>query len=352
MAFYLVFLLILLLLSLSNNSNRFNQRLFYGCICVIAIMSAFRDDTVGNDTHNYMVLFDNIRVYPIKAFTFRYEIGYVIFNKAISLFTSNAQWLLIITSLFIWISVCRFFVNYSDRPSLSLFFLITIGLYAFFISGIRESMAIAICLFAFPLIQTKRPILFIITVLIASTFHISSLIFIPAYYLYNNKMSLKMKSIVVLVTISTTILFDRLLILAVKWFPRFNSYLTTDYNNGTIRLASVLNALLVFGLYLICQYFINKDGNSTDEGYNNLLLFGVALLIASFSFNLLDRLANYYTIFLTITIPNILTKSITKTKITCLVIIVYVFIAYFMIVQFLRPEWSSIYPYHTFLYNS
>jgi hypothetical protein len=339
-----------------NRTISIKLLLFILTILGIVIITCFRGINIGNDTEKYITLFNSISKGVVWDFIPRYEIGYVYLNKVIFQLLFDEQALLIVTGLITWICVGVFIYKNSKNPSYSLFLILTFGFASFFMSGIRETLAIAFSLIGFFFIQKKKKIPFIVAVLIATLFHITAVAFIFAYPIYH--FELKRKQIIVILgaTIVGMFLFDRIVSIFISFFPHYSYYLTGIYSTGGVRLASVLNFIFVFFIFITCRKTCEKylviDQNCL--GITNLIFFGACLLLFSFSFNLLDRLANYYDIFLVVAIPNILlsyNRGYTQWFIkACFITIL--FITYFSCVQFFRPEWNRIYPYQFYTQES
>ena len=73
--------------------------------------------------------------------------------------------------------------KYSPYPELSYLIFFSIGLLFFYTSGIRQAIAISLCFFSVRYIFEKRVYPFLIILLVATTFHLTALIFLPVYFL-------------------------------------------------------------------------------------------------------------------------------------------------------------------------
>ena len=219
-------------------------------------------------------------------------------------------------------------------------------------SGIREYLAIVISLIGFFFVQKKQFVPFIIVVFLATMFHNTALAFLLAYPVYHLKFSLKQLAFIALLTIVGLLLFDGIAKIFILFFPHYKYYLFGAYSTGGVRLASFLNFLLVFmtfySCWLICEKHQLNDQNSI--GITNLLYIGACLLLISFTFNLLDRVAIYYDIFMVIAIPNIFLKYNRSSEqlFVKAFSVTLLFVIYFSCVQYFRPEWNHIYPYQFF----
>ena len=323
----LILVLMGLLLVLDKNINdKQSLNYFRIIIFLLMIISSLRGSSVGNDTSKYIVLFKNIQNLPIDYFTDRYEIGFIYLNKFCGYISSNPQIIIVV----------------------SLFFLITFGFFAFFLSGIRESIAIVICLQSFEYIKEKNLIKSSVIILFASLFHSSALCFLLVYPLFYIKNTHKFNLILLCIGFILYPFYGRIMNLVVTYIPKYSSYVTSIYNDGDIRLASIMNLLVVLSVSIFCIYMKNKIYKSSDiDGYINILLVGALILFLSLQFNLLDRVANYFIIFMIVAIPRLLDLKRYKQFLITIFLIVC-FTSYFFVVQTTKPEWNTIYPYSIF----
>ena len=84
------------------------------CLLLLCCMSAFKASTVGNDTHEYLRLFE-MGDDALTAGT-RYELGYLYFSQTIWKISQNPQILFVVYSLFFYASLGRFLLKYSSMP--------------------------------------------------------------------------------------------------------------------------------------------------------------------------------------------------------------------------------------------
>ena len=345
----LILVLMGLLLVLDKNINdKQSLNYFRIIIFLLMIISSLRGSSVGNDTSKYIVLFKNIQNLPIDYFTDRYEIGFIYLNKFCGYISSNPQIIIVVSSVIIWLGIYFFIKNNSNNYCFSLFFLITFGFFAFFLSGIRESIAIVICLQSFEYIKEKNLIKSSVIILFASLFHSSALCFLLVYPLFYIKNTHKFNLILLCIGFILYPFYGRIMNLVVTYIPKYSSYVTSIYNDGDIRLASIMNLLVVLSVSIFCIYMKNKIYKSSDiDGYINILLVGALILFLSLQFSLLDRVANYFIIFMIVAIPRLLDLKRYKQFLITIFLIVC-FTSYFFVVQTTKPEWNTIYPYSIF----
>lgn len=125
----------------------------------LAFLTAFRMDCIGNDTSSYIKHYTTISSYSnlfdcIKKYDM--EPGYVTYCWLLSRFSYNPQTLLIATSIIVYISTGLFAYKYVNNPGLFCCLFIGIMQFDFFMSALRQSIAIAILLFSFTYIIEKN----------------------------------------------------------------------------------------------------------------------------------------------------------------------------------------------------
>lgn len=349
MIFYLFILFILILFSIKANNNsvkgKSNKFLTISIGLFFIFICGLRSNIVGNDTEKYLELYDSINFSSSDIYFERFESGFIYLVKFLGGFNLSSQSLLIISSIIIWSGIIRFLLKNSINPGFSYYLIVTFGFLAFFMSGIRESLAISICLIGFEYVKSKKIIPFIILILLASSFHLSALIFIFIYPAFHARFRLRTKIMIIFSSIIIMKYINIIMLYVIRYIPKYASYLNTVYNNGIIRVASILNLLIVLVIYILGKIYNDKLKNYTYDGYLNIFFMSIPLLIVSLNFNLIDRLANYYDIFILIIIPNIIANRNNKNNKIISIIVIIAFLIYFISIQLIRPDWNSIYPY-------
>ena len=147
----------------------------------------------GGESIGYVGTFSQIaKLSWLKVFTFKvrnYEQGYTIFVKILSMFSKNPQILLFGCGIIQAICVFILINKTSKKPFLSTIIYLALPCFVICWSGLRQSIAISITMIAFLMIQEKKPVKFILLVVLAWLFHSSAIIFLIAYPLYYLKQS-------------------------------------------------------------------------------------------------------------------------------------------------------------------
>lgn len=364
MAFYFFVILYVLTvyIFMSNFFPKKRKTLLLFTMGVLFIISALRNYTIGNDTYEYIRLYEivkNTEFSNLMPIVKRYEIGYVFLNKIISVFFDNPYAILVFSSIFIYIGYSRFILKFSKNVGLSVVLFILMGYFAQTLNIIRFQLALVILLLAFEKIVESKKIQFICLVLVAFLFHKTAIVFLVVLPL--KKLGINRKNLIFISggTIFIYLMFSNLMSYFTKIFNYYIDYSNTAYLDGEIRIASVI--YLILTLFILIFIFLvrklNKVNNEKipfEENFMLLLLFiGACILVISFKFNLLDRVSDYFKVYSIVLLPNSLQYLNNKYKkllysMSCVVL----FFLYFSFIHLSRPEWNNIFPYETWIKES
>ena len=315
------------------------------------VLAAIRASTVGNDTKNYLRVFNMISngVY-LDAWDERFEKGYLLLNEAVAMITQNEQVFLTIISIIVYAGFIYFIVQYSQNYFLSVFLFVTMRFFGQTMSGIRFSIAIAILLVAYDRLQKKHVMQFVILVLLATMFHKTAIIFIIVAFFKYIKCNRNVVYLWVFLTLGCYIAAPYIINFLFNIFPLYGNYadryLTTGVSLGTLIYAIVWGSVFILG-YSIQRY--NRAGSEGMNELNLMMLVTVSIYVMSMYFTLLDRVAQYFGVFAIIYIPNCIhmIKDMRK-RYFLSIMVMLVFMIYFVGIQILRPEWNAINLYRTF----
>ena len=334
-----------------TNQKNYEKTGYWLCVLVLMCLGAFRAETIGNDTHEYLRIFQEIAQDPFRET--RYEAGYVFLNYIVSLFSSDPQSILVVTSCITLFSFGRFIWKYSRSPWLSLFIFFTYGFFTFSITAVRQSLAIAILLFGYDYILQGKKLKFVLTVLVATTFHTTAIFFIFSYFCRIVKPTVRTIVLFFGIGVVCSYLFSVLLEFAFGLFAMYAHYDNGIYFGDT-RLASILyvvisSLILFFSYYLLARKRVIRQLPGLQLRNNNymliLVLFAVTIYIVSLKLNILDRIAIYYNVFSIILLPNAIYWLNKGNRMLVYSLVILLFFAYSAVIITFRPEWGTIYPY-------
>lgn len=155
------------------------------------LLIAFRSEMIGADTLIYSKHFVDsigISVAEMLAST-RMEVGYIIFVKLVSYITASPKIYQIICASVYMIGFVSFAKQLKGTDSfLFFYFVCTLGLFMFFFTGVRQCLAISICLYSYQFLIKKKYWIVVILILLAYFFHKSSLLFLVTLFVWNRNL--------------------------------------------------------------------------------------------------------------------------------------------------------------------
>lgn len=321
---------------------------------IFNFLVANRAVTVGNDSIVYANLFNTISQSNMATLETRYEKGFVYLNKILSFIWDDPQILLIVSSLIVMISFGVFIKRYSQNIWLSVMLFFTFGYYSGSTNTIRQYIAVSIILWAYKYVFEKKLMKFIILVLLATQFHSTAIIFLAAYPLSKLKLNKKKTLGMLGATGVLYIGFDLVLQIFLIIFPTYSYYINSEYMTGEVRLASIMNLLVLLIIGIL--YWITKDNKKIkilNSDKDNILevymLMSILITFISLKFNLIERGAEYFTVSVLVILPNTIQKLNEKNlKIVVYTLVTIFFMLYETIILIYRPEWNRMYPYNFF----
>ena len=283
-----------------NKLSEEKKKNFKTGMVVMAILPMFllfvlRYKYIGVDTIGYVRFFQKeIRNYSwaeiFDVDTMRFEIGFRVYTKIISLFSDSYTFYFLINALVIFGILMRFSFKYTENPFVFFFLFITLGTYAFFETGLRQALAMVICLLAVDFVKEKKPIRFILLVVLAYFFHKSALVFLLIYPLC----LIKKYDWAIFVYVILAAVF----VVGFAAFQNlFNQLLGYEYDveetgNGGIFM------VFVFALFAFC-FFMTYDKKG-EEKTENVIFHLSVLTVIFWLLRLISRTAervSYYYIF-------------------------------------------------------
>lgn len=228
-----------------------------------------------------------------------------------------------------------------------LIFLISL-LFEFFLSGVRQGVAVGIGVISFYFVKNKKPIPFLFTVGLATSIHSSAIVLAALYPLFYAKITQKWIPIVVLIFGATYVFKDT--IFNTILLPMFGG----DYLSGYEYLtgASDQGSLSILFLLLAIYSCIMLDPNKADAvtlGYRNMLLLAALIHVFTALHPVVCRMNYYFIPYIPLALSRInnrvrpLFKPIEQ--IASFVLPIF-FVTYFL---FVKGDSLHIAPYLTFL---
>jgi len=357
MSLYFILLLIVFIQSafllVGRKAGKFLFLLFTFGECFV--IEGFRSFNVGSDTKAYLDIYSYIsqidfsNLFSMSSYL---EKGYMLLNKIISVVFYDPQWLFIITAVFICFSTARFIFKHSPNVLLSAILYLTLDMFFFNLTGIRQSLAIAILFFAYDFLLSRRFIIFALIVLAASAFHSSAIIFIAVYPLYNIRIDAKKAFVIFVLGLVCFISFVEFSKIIFSLFPKYSDYAMTSLFGGEMKSASIIKTVLGFAVFIFSFSvfrILPKSEEDNTRQFNILLWFALLWTVFQFvSVNaiILERVSLYFYAFSMVLLPLAISHIRKASARGFVAVAVCAFaITYAGVILYYRPDWYSVIPY-------
>lgn len=355
MIFIINFLSIIIYGLIYNEAkNRYGKskvllRLFLGVIAFQMIfLIGFRDVSIGLDTKSYLIRFDYYKNFTLnQIFSDKFqEHGYSLIIKGTALIYDNFDFFKIIVAVISIVPIVITILKCSKNPFLSVLIFIAFDYYAFMFSGMRQGIAYALCILSFLCIQNKKPVKFVLLVLLAAQFHKSAYIFLPAYWIANIKMN-KYALITLCMAFAAVFVFKSKLYGLIE----HGFYSTVDNIYGERNTGAFTLLVRQFVIAAAMLFFAGKNEFKCISNYNRftmLVCTGAILTIFATIGSNAQRAANYYCMFLIFGIPELL-DSLDDSMVKRVVSITVIAGVLAMFVYSIINDEYSIMPYRLFI---
>ena len=314
MLFYIIIFIIIFLLSYVDLGLRIKQTykfpLFVIIILFFFVLSFIRSER-GTDWDSYYDFFmSNVTYSDFKSCL--YEPLFTLINYLIKILTDKYHYLLMVLAFIIFPLKSKIIWKYSPFPFVSI--LVFYVLYRSDVFFVRETISLAICFFSINYIIKKNILCFFVAILLATLFHSSSLIFIPAYYIYHININIKtvIISLIIILILSASAIFllEKIaFILGGRFMWVINAYIDADGETFGIQDSpqiAMLKGLINRGIFVLLFIYVFLKNNKSEifVGLFNLYLFSIVLFLIFLPLSYaLTRLSNSYEQVLIILIP-------------------------------------------------
>lgn len=340
MIIYFIVIIILLLFSsnkrnhiyysptnIQNLGNLVSLPMHYRSIPILLLTAVIglKEVSVGSDTISYYYRYENAMEMMTNE-SVQSEMGFNLMN----LFFHDViffPWQLYLLFLsFVIIGGTSFFVNrFSDDVFFSFFIYLTIGCFTLDMSGIRQSLAISLCYVALTLLdywdvfspkkqltvnfilqKMKIYIIPILLILLAASFHNSSIVFFVVFLMRHFRLSKKQLFVILLIAISA--IFYKNLVTSLIPALEGTRYSTLDFDEEYA--INPLVILVTITIPMAALYFIPTERDGKYPCIITLMFLFAALniffKILSMNQVLLGRMSDYFMNCYVILIPTLI----------------------------------------------
>jgi len=322
-------------------------------LCFFAFLTClvmFRHESVGTDTRTYMFFFEKyLSVSWGEISASEFDIGFSYFNKVVSLVSENQQVFIAVSAI---ITVAMIYPTYKrlcEDTSLTIVLFGTMSTFVMMFSGIRQMLAIGIGFISYHFTRNKKLIPFILTVILAMSFHTSAFMLVFMYPIYHAKITKKWL-FAVIPSVAVVFVFNKQIFSVLALFvERY-----TDYD-ASMTQTGAYTMLILFVMFAVFSFLIPEESNLDDEtiGLRNFLLLALVVQIFAPLHMLAMRMSYYYIIFIPLLLPKIILYRSEKWA-QVAVVSRHVMVAFFFLYFFLnayRGGNLKVFPYHFFWEN-
>lgn len=273
-------------------------------LVIMTLLIGLRGISVGADTAHYQYLYETS---TRQIVTRQYEQGYYYCTYFLKKMGVDYQLFLVLVAAFSSGCLVKFYHQYSRNLAFSVFVFMTIGLLPMYMSGIRQVLAISLCLIALLFLENGRYIISAGIIMIASMFHISSLAFFSIFPLCRIRLSKKSTFLLIVISAMTSVFEDVLLKLAEMVLPE--KYASIDiFSTYNINPLLIIIAVLI---PLFCIVFDSRTEEDHKFSRSNTMLYlmsciNIVLTMLSRNNMFFSRVAYYFVHANSILISNVI----------------------------------------------
>ena len=313
----------------------------------LTLLIAFRHESVGSDTSNYIRIFMRFsRLKWLDIWKTSSETGFAVLNKLLSLICKEPQVyfaiVAVLTSALIYPTYKRLCVD----ASLTIVLFGVMSTFAMMFSGIRQMLAIGLGFVAYDFTRRRKLVPYILICLLALTIHTSAFMLLLMYPLYHARITKKWLYVVV-PALAVCFVFNR------QIFGVFGRILEqhTKYS-AAITSTGAYTMLILFGIFVVFSFLIPDEQKLDEEtiGLRNFLLLTFALQMFAPLHTLAMRMGYYYIIFVPLLLPKIIACR-SKRWNQVAVLGRHVMVAFFLLYFFVNARGGGglhVFPYHFF----
>ncbi len=266
---------------------------------------------IGADYKNYEKIF-LYAVHDKKRYLV--ELGYYYLNRIAGLFSENPQIIFLLTAFLIIL----FMLKGIERNNGSMYYGILgcmgLGYYFYAMNIQRQYVAIMIMLYAFYFLEEKRLREYMICVVIAASFHVSAIVWIPVYFAINYIPT----KVFYVGTFIIAILVNRFGALVLNKLANWGFYTWQIWGNKSFfREHFQWPKVVMLGGFLFCRFFFRtqqKDKEKIDLKYKSIWL---AFLIYTFFYiygEAASRIAMYMSVICVLVLTDIVSCLEKRTR--------------------------------------
>lgn len=333
-------------INFQDKPQNFDKKLFlFLCGTFLFLMLALKNNSVGStDSLNYYNAWESVRPLSFGEFVeFQendpMETGFLFSVWLLSKVFYYPQFIFVCTGAFFTFAVCKFLYNNCDDLVLGFVMYITLGTYTFMSQGMRQACAMSICLLSVEFCKKRKFIPFLLLIVIAYQFHMTSFVFVVVYFIYGLKINYKNLSAV---GIGVALLY----IFKSKLIAFMNELIDTEY--GSTVKSGGLVAVAVYVIIVAVSLIFSDEKLRGDKDYSFFFYLSVLgmfiYMLRYFGTQAAERISFYFLPMQAIILPAVIKNFDLKSRRLILLSVICLCILLFMY----RLRGSDLLPYYFF----
>lgn len=342
--------------------NAKKKRYLFLALFPLVAMTMFHSENIGNDTRAYTDLFEDVKEMTLKMALSngRFEKGYMLFTYVLTRLFSSRQCVLIAEGAIVYLSLSRWLNKWCKAPGLFVCLIVEMLEIDGWMSAARQSLAVAVLLFAYDALVEKKLLRFFILVILAAQFHAVAYVFLLAWPMLwwvdeyrRNSLEKKwqFEKLMAVCVVGVALLTWPMINLLLKIFPKYQYYMSGVYMDEQARLAIILK-IIVYALMLLAPRWIKNQNRGTRQSVVELSLYRMALiniviLVAANQATILTRFSGIFSVYAVAEFSEQASKlKRGKNRKIVTVAALILFALYGVIITIYRtPEWQTTYPF-------
>lgn len=279
---------------LSEHTNvRASLYFMFIAMASLVVVAGLRNN-IG-DTYVYR------NIYETNEFTWEYiqsqkDIGFGVLQMLLKNFSDDAQLLIFVTAFITNVLIVIVLYKYTKLFEISMFVYIASGMYLVSMNGIRQYLAAAIIFAATKYLFDGSFKRYLLTVLLASTFHQSAFVLIPIYFIVRREAWTKTSALLILSSVLIVLGYNQFseLLFSLLGEGGYGEY--RDFNEGGANIIRVgVSAAPLILAYLGRERF--RELFPKSDYIVNLALLGLIFMVIASQNWIFARFSIYFDLY-------------------------------------------------------
>lgn len=292
-----------------NEYDKRKRKYLVLCGIVLILFIGLRSRFVGSeDSFNYYnmmrraLLCESWQEYFDPDYV---EEGFQFLVFCLSRIFNSAQFLFIASGIIFVVAVCYCIYKNSENVVLSMTMYVTLGIMQFQMQGMRQSVAMAICMVSFEFVKKKKIIPFALLVILAMQFHRTAVVIAAIYVV--SILAYNVWSILLLAICSGVVFAytDQLMAFA-------NDLFETDYSqtidSGGFIATAIYVLIIVFAMIFYRKEMSQKKDKTASTIMFVTILGFVSYIMRYFGVAISERISFYFMFGQLLLLPNAIKK--------------------------------------------